>query len=145
MVQTSTMKTLKSSLPVSLFSSRSSNQSPLLFMAGIALQYCLKMHTQACYFLFHKWLIITPCSALCFFFLKKLFILYWGLAEYKCCNSFKWIVKGLSHTYICLTFSQTPFPSRLLHSIELYMCYTVGPSWSSILNIAVCTCPSQTP
>ena len=98
MVQTSTMKTLKSSLPVSLFSSRSSNQSPLLFMAGIALQYCLKMHTQACYFLFHKWLIITPCSALCFFFLKKLFILYWGLAEYKCCNSFKWIVKGFSHT-----------------------------------------------
>ena len=24
-------------------------------------------------------------------------------------------------------------------------CYTVGPSWLSILYIAVCTCPSQTP
>jgi len=25
------------------------------------------------------------------------------------------------------------------------MCYTVGPCWLSILNIAVCTCPFQTP
>ena len=28
-------------------------------------------------------------------------------------------------------------------SSSLY--YTVGPCWSSILKIAVCTCPSQTP
>ena len=25
------------------------------------------------------------------------------------------------------------------------MCYTVSPCWLRILNIAVCTCPSQTP
>ena len=33
---------------------------------------------------------------------------------------------------------------RLPHSIkQSSMCYTVGPCWLSILNIAVCTCPSQ--
>ena len=41
---------------------------------------------------------------------------------------------------------QTPLPSRLPHNIEQSsMCYTVGPYWLSILNIAVCTCPSKTP
>ena len=41
---------------------------------------------------------------------------------------------------------QTPFLSRLLHNTEQSsLCYTVGPCWLSILNIAVCTCPSQTP
>ena len=35
---------------------------------------------------------------------------------------------------------------RLPHNIEQSsMCYTVGPCWLSILNIAECTCPSQTP
>ena len=36
--------------------------------------------------------------------------------------------------------------SRLLENIEqssLY--YTVGPCWLSVLNMAVCTCQSQTP
>ena len=41
---------------------------------------------------------------------------------------------------------QTPLPSRLPHNIEQSsMCYIVGPCWLSILNISVCTCPSQTP
>ena len=41
---------------------------------------------------------------------------------------------------------QTPLPSRLPHNIEQSsLCHTVGPCWSSILNIAVCTRPSQTP
>ena len=40
---------------------------------------------------------------------------------------------------------QTPFPSRLPHNIEESSpCYTVSP-WLAILNIAMCTCPSQTP
>jgi len=39
---------------------------------------------------------------------------------------------------------QTPLPSRLPYNIEQSsMCYTVGSCWLSILNIAVCTCPSQ--
>ena len=34
---------------------------------------------------------------------------------------------------------------RLLQSIEQSsLCYMVGPYWLSILNIAVCTCQSQT-
>ena len=34
---------------------------------------------------------------------------------------------------------QTPLPSRLPHNIEQSsQCYTVGPCWLSILNIAVC-------
>ena len=41
---------------------------------------------------------------------------------------------------------QNLFPSRLPHIIEQgFMCYIVGPCWLSILNTAVCTCPSQTP
>ena len=30
------------------------------------------------------------------------------------------------------------------HIQQSCLCYTVGPCWLSILNIAVCTCPSQT-
>ena len=41
---------------------------------------------------------------------------------------------------------QTPLPSRLPCNIEQSsLCYTVGLYWLSILNIAQCTCPSQTP
>ena len=41
---------------------------------------------------------------------------------------------------------QTPLPSRLPHNIEQScLCCTVGPFWLSILNTAVCLCPSQTP
>ena len=41
---------------------------------------------------------------------------------------------------------QTPLPSTLPHNTEQgSMCYTVGPCRLSILNIAVCTCPSPNP
>ena len=41
---------------------------------------------------------------------------------------------------------QTHLPSRLPCNIEQSsMSYTAGPCWLSTLNIAVCTCPSQTP
>ena len=49
------------------------------------------------------------------------------------------------HTHVSI-LPPTPLPSRLPQSIEKSsMCDTVGPCWSSVLNIAVCTCPSQTP
>ena len=49
------------------------------------------------------------------------------------------------HMHVSI-LSQTPLPSRLPHNIEQnYMCYTIGPCGLSILNIALCTCPSQTP
>ena len=35
---------------------------------------------------------------------------------------------------------QTSLPSRLLHNIDQSsLCYTVGPCWLSVLNVAVCT------
>ena len=40
---------------------------------------------------------------------------------------------------------QMPLPSRLPHNVEQSsLCYTVGPFLLPILNIAVCTRPSQT-
>ena len=49
------------------------------------------------------------------------------------------------HTHVSILL-QTPLPSSQPQNIEKSpMCYTVGPCWLSILNIAVCTCPSQTP
>ena len=40
---------------------------------------------------------------------------------------------------------QILFPFRLLQNIEQrYPCHTLGPCWLPILNIAVCTCQSQT-
>ena len=39
---------------------------------------------------------------------------------------------------------QTPLPSRLPHNLQQSsLCYTEGLCWLCILNIAVCTCPSQ--
>ena len=41
---------------------------------------------------------------------------------------------------------QAPLPYRLPQDTEQSsMYYTVGLCWLSILNTAVCTCPSQTP
>ena len=49
------------------------------------------------------------------------------------------------HIHVSILF-QILFPPRLLQNIEqCSLCYTVGPCWLSILNIAVCTCQSQTP
>ena len=49
------------------------------------------------------------------------------------------------HIHVSILF-QILFPFRLLHNIEQSsQCYTVGPCWLSILNIAVCTRQSQTP
>ena len=47
------------------------------------------------------------------------------------------------HVYVSI-LSQIFSPCRLLHNIEQsILCYTVGPHWLSILNIAVYTCQSQ--
>ena len=49
------------------------------------------------------------------------------------------------HIHVSILF-QILFPFRLLQSIDQSsLCYTVGPCWIPILNIAVCTCQSQTP
>ena len=50
-----------------------------------------------------------------------------------------------THIYVSILFKILS-PIRLLYNIEQSsLCITVGPCGLSILNIAVCTCPSQTP
>ena len=50
-----------------------------------------------------------------------------------------------NHIHISI-LPQTPLPSRLpLNTEQSFLFCTVGPCWLSILNRAVCTCPSQTP
>ena len=47
------------------------------------------------------------------------------------------------HMHVSVLF-QILFPFRLLQNTEQSsLCYTVGPCLLSILNIAVCTCQSQ--
>ena len=49
------------------------------------------------------------------------------------------------HIHVSILF-HILFPYRSLQGIEQSsLCCTVGPCWLSILNIAVCTCQSQTP
>ena len=49
-----------------------------------------------------------------------------------------------SVTHVSILF-QILFPFNLLQSIQQSsLSYTVGPRWLSILNVAVCTCQSQT-
>ena len=49
------------------------------------------------------------------------------------------------HTHVSI-LPPTPLSPGLPLSIEQSsVCCTVGPCWLPILNIAVCTCPSQTP
>ena len=45
---------------------------------------------------------------------------------------------SVSHIHVSILF-QILFPFRLLQSIEWSsLCYTIGPCWLSILNIAMC-------
>ena len=51
------------------------------------------------------------------------------------------------HNYKVLSILlQTPLPSRLPHDIkQSSLCCPAGPCWFSMLNTAVCPCPSQNP
>ena len=56
----------------------------------------------------------------------KLFILYWGIADWQCCSSFRWIVKGLSHIHTCIHCLPNLLPTMLPHIIEQSsICYTI--------------------
>ena len=76
-----------------------------------------------------------------FFFLKKLLILYWSVADYRWYDSFRWSAKGFSHTYTCIHSPPNSHLIQATHSTEQSsMCHTVGSCWFSILNTAVWTC-----
>ena len=77
-----------------------------------------------------------------------IFIFFWSIVTPKeCCV----IVSGIQqsdsgiHIHVFILF-QILFSFGLLQNIEQhFLCYTIGSCWLIILNIAVCTCQSQTP
>ena len=78
-----------------------------------------------------------------FYFFLKLFILYWGIADQQCCDSFRWTAKVLNHIYTCIYSPKLPAHPGCYITLSSFLYYTVGPCCLFILNIAVCTCPSQ--
>ena len=61
-------------------------------------------------------------------------------------DSFRWMEKGLSHTYTCFHSPPNSPPFRLPCNVEQSsLCYTGGPYLLHILNITVCTCSSPAP
>ena len=75
----------------------------------------------------------------CFF--NVVFILYWNIGDLQCCVSFA-VQQSDSVIHVHKsTLFQILSPYRLLQNTELSsLCYTVGPSWLSILYIVVCIC-----
>ena len=86
--------------------------------------------------------ILCPEVQLFFFF----FNFYWSIVDLQCCfSSGVQQSESVIHIHISTLF-QILFPYRSLQSIgQSSLCYTAGPCWLSILNIAVCTCQFQTP
>ena len=69
------------------------------------------------------------------------FFSYWPRADEQYCD-FRWTV---THTHVSI-LPQTPLPSRLPHDTgQRSLSCPAGPCWFSMLNTAVCPCPSQTP
>ena len=80
-----------------------------------------------------------------FFLNKSVLICVGGIANKQCCDSFRWIAKGLIYVHVSL-LPQTPLPSRLPRDIEQSsLGCAAGPCWFSMLNTAVCPCPSEAP
>ena len=96
---------------------------------------------------FHRLPFHLVDGFLCCFFLNfKLFILYWGIANYNVVvvSGEQWRDSAIRiHVFI---LPSTSLPSRLAHNTEqISVCCTIGACWLSILNIAVCTWHSQSP
>ena len=100
---------------------------------------CFLLWVNFCQSSFHK-------VALLFKKKKKLFVLgYSWLINNVVIVSGEEQKDSVIYTHVSI-LPRILLPSSLPHNTEKSsMCYTVGPGWSSILNIAVCTCPSQTP
>ena len=74
------------------------------------------------------------------------FILYSGLADYQCCDSFRWIAKGCISILILASHLNlaTSCPGCHIILSRVLCAIKVGSCWLYTLNIAMCTCLSQT-
>ena len=83
--------------------------------------------------------LFSPSFCLAFYFILE-------YSQVKMFEQFQ-VNSKATERYICMhLFSPNSLPSRLPHNTEQScMGYTVSLWWLSILNTAVCTCPSQTP
>ena len=90
------------------------------------------------------WFLHPVVLSLCLFRVLQHFVSLNSLNKFTL-----WIKFGAFFIWETLTYrekSNQGFPSRLPHDIEQSsMCYRVSSYWSSILNIAVYICQSQTP
>ena len=103
----------------------------------------------------HSWSVVMNAPHWCgrFFFLFWLFILYWDRANYQheCCDRASISVVMFSdeqqrdsalHLHVSIFLQLPSHPGSHIYQGES-LCYMVGPCRSSILNRAVCPCPSQ--
>ena len=81
---------------------------------------------------------VGPFPAVCFFYNFKFYSGVWPI------NNVVIVSGGQQRDCIYVSIlPQTPLPP---HDIEQsFMFCIAGPCWGSIFNIAVCTCPVQTP
>ena len=63
------------------------------------------------------WIVDVYMCVFDLIFFLKLFILYWGIADWQYCDSFRWTVKGLIYIYM-KPFS-TKLPSHSVCHIKL--------------------------
>ena len=78
--------------------------------------------------------LTSNLAALHWHFYFELFILYWGVANWKSHDGFRWTAKedSATHTHVSI-LPQTPLQSRLPHNTgHSSTCYTVGPGLLSI-------------
>ena len=56
----------------------------------------------------------------------KLLILYWSIDDERYCDSFRWIIKGLSHTYTCIhsPLNSPPIQAATKHWAEFLVLYS---------------------
>ena len=90
------------------------------------------MKPSPCWLSFFLFLFVVQICIIFIFSDFKFLILYWSIADLKCCDSFRWTTRGPSHTFTLSILPQTPLPSRLPHNVDQSsLCYTVCPCWLS--------------
>ena len=85
-----------------------------LFTYGLTLFFPPTSEEVAIWLLFYNW----KCVYFNFF--------YWNVAYWQCCDSFKWTMKGFSHTYTCIQCSSNspPIQTSTKYWVEFHVLYS---------------------